>query len=146
MKRIICIGNCYTPEDAAGPKVYDRLLQHTLPHDIEVIDGGLAGLNLLRFMDGAERVVFVDNVSGFGQPNEIIVLEAEDVATLAGNEYDHSSGLTYLFRVLPEVCDGAVPQILLVGIELGTDDGTIDKAASLALKIAIEKRRPNTRF
>lgn len=138
MKRIICIGNCYTPEDAAGPKVYDRLLQHTLPHDIEVIDGGLAGLNLLRFMDGAERVVFVDNVSGFGQPNEIIVLEAEDVATFAGNGYDHSSGLAYLLRVLPEVCEGSVPQILLMGIEVGQDDGTIDKAASLALKIAEE--------
>lgn len=138
MKRIICIGNCYTPEDAAGPKVYDRLLQHTLPHDIEVIDGGLAGLNLLRFMDGAERVVFVDNVSGFGQPNEIIVLEAEDVVTFAGNGYDHSSGLAYLLRVLPEVCEGSVPQILLMGIEVDPDDGTIDKAASLALKIAVE--------
>ena len=74
MKRIICIGNCYTPDDAAGPKVYDRLLQCALPNDIEVIDGGLAGLNLLRFIDNAERVVFVDNVSGFGQPNEIVVL------------------------------------------------------------------------
>jgi len=42
MKRIICIGNGYIPEDAAGHKVYDRILQQPLPHDIEVIYGGLA--------------------------------------------------------------------------------------------------------
>lgn len=147
-KRIICIGNRYIPEDAAGSKVYERLLQGALPLDVEVIDGGLAGLNLLRFVEGAERVVFVDSVSGFIQPNEnkenengIVVLEAADVAPVAGSRYEHSAGLVYLLRVLPDVCDGIVPHMLLVGIEGQPDEEVIDKAAALAVKIAVEGDR-----
>ena len=146
MKRIICMGNRYSPEDSAGPKVYDRLLQSALPRDTEVIDGGLAGLDLLRFFDGAECVLFVDSVSGFGRPNDIVVLDAGDVSAYAGGTYDHSSGLAYLLRVLPQVCDGAVPDIMLVGIEAGSDDETIDEAATLALSVFDEHRTPGTLF
>ena len=147
MKRIICIGNRYVPEDAAGSQVYERLLQNTLPSDVQVIDGGLAGLNLLPFIEGAERVVFVDSVSGFGQydesrpgrsdRNEIVVLKAADVTAMAESRYGHSAGLAYLLRVLPDVCDGIVPHILLVGIEGQSNKDTIDQAAALALKIVI---------
>jgi hydrogenase maturation protease len=151
MKRIICIGNRYIPEDAAGPEVYERLLQYALPSDVEAIDGGLAGLNLLRFIEGAERVVFVDRVSGFGQPDpgkrdrsrEIVVLEAADVTVAAEGQYDHSAGLAYLLHVLPEVCEGAMPPILLVGIEGHPDERVIDQAAALALEMAVEGSRQN---
>ncbi|MFC1975804.1 hydrogenase maturation protease [Chloroflexota bacterium] len=151
MKRIICIGNPYIPEDTAGPKVYKRLLQYTLPNDVEIIDGGLAGLDLLRFVEGAERVVFVDRVSGFGQPNsgkqdancEIVVLDAANIASVAANRYDHAAGLAYLLHVLPEVCENPVPPTVLVGIEGHPDKRVIDKAAALALEIAVAGSRQN---
>jgi len=136
MKRIICIGNRYVPEDAAGSQVYERLLQDALPSDVQVIDGGLAGLNLLPFIEGAERVVFVDSVSGFGE-NGIVVLKAADVAAAAESGYGHAAGLAYLLRVLPDVCDGTVPHILLVGIEGQPNKNTIAQAAVLALHIAV---------
>ncbi len=150
MKRIICIGNRYILEDAAGPKVYERLRHCLLPHDIEVIDGGLAGLNLLRFVEGAEQVVFVDSVSGFGQPNpagrdvssQIVVLEAADVTAAVESKYDHAAGLAYLWQVLPQVCEGNVPHILLVGIEGYPDEKIVDEAATLALQIVVEGSRP----
>jgi hydrogenase maturation protease len=151
MKRIICIGNRYISEDAAGPKVYKRLLRYTLPDDVEVIDGGLAGLDLLRFVEGAEQVVFVDSVSGFGQSNsgkqdancKIVVLDAANIASVAANRYDHAAGLAYLLHVLPEVCDSPVPPIVLVGIEGHPDERVTDTAASLALEIAVEGNRQN---
>jgi len=36
---------------------------------------------------------------------------------------------------LPEVCDGALPQVRLVGIEGHPDQAAIHEAAALALKI-----------
>src|SRR5512136_1627319 len=109
MKRIICIGNRYAAEDAAGPAVYDHLRRLTLPAGLELIDGGLAGLNLLRYLEGAEQVVFVDSVSGYGDPSRVLILGAKEVAALAGSRYEDSAGLAYLLRVLPEVCEGALP-------------------------------------
>ncbi len=139
MKRIICVGNRYIFQDSAGPAVYERLLQYTLPGDIEVIDGGLAGLDLLRFVEGSERVIFVDGVAA-GEQNtncQLVVLEAAEVAAVASKRYEHSAGLPYLLRVLPQVCQGTVPHILLVGIEGYPDEKIIDQAAILALQLVV---------
>jgi Ni,Fe-hydrogenase maturation factor len=154
MKRIICIGNRYAPQDAAGPRVYESLLQSALPPNVQVIDGGLAGLDLLRFVEGAERVVFVDQISGFrdqllglgGQVSGIkvadggiFILEAAAVVALAAKgRYGHSAGLAYLLRVLPKACEGPVPHVKLVGIEGYPDQATIDRAATIALQIVNE--------
>src|SRR5512136_192553 len=129
MRRIICIGNRYVAEDAAGPAVYDYLRRLQLPAGLELIDGGLAGLDLLRYLEGAEMVVFVDSVSGAqrGDLNTALILAEEEVAALASSRYDHSAGLAYLLRILPQVCEGALPQVRLVGIEGHPDQAAIHK-------------------
>lgn len=139
MRRIICIGNRYVPEDAIGPFVYERLRRSPLPDDVELIDGGLAGLNLLRLLEGAKRVVFVDRTVGLGAVDEIVVLDAARVAALAEGPFQHSAGLPYLLRMLPAVCEGPLPEIWLVGVEAENpeEERTIDEAASLALKLAV---------
>jgi hydrogenase maturation protease len=135
-KRIVCVGNRYRPEDSAGPMVYDQLVSDRLPRDIEVIDGGLAGLNLLRFMHGADRVVFIDAVNGFRPSGGVIVLDAKDASRHADTIFGHSAGLAYFLRVLPEVHNGKIPEIFVVGIEGITDPDKILKAAEMSLKIA----------
>ena len=146
MKRIICIGNRYLPEDAAGFAVLGSLLKMKLPDDIEVIDGGLAGLDLLRFIEGAERVVFVDSVSGFDTDGSVVHLDAAEVADLANQRFDHSSGLPYLLRVLPDACQGSIPQIVVLGIEGVPDEQTVKKASTLALKIAMAGKTETERL
>ena len=137
MKRIICIGNRYLPEDAAGYLVYQHLIQRKLPKEVEVFDGGLAGLDLLRWVENMERVAFVDTISGFGAESEILLLKKEEISVLAGKNFDHASGLPYLLRVLPDTCDGQIPEVSLIGIEGIPDCDTVKKAALLALKVVM---------
>ena len=118
--------------------VYDQLVSDGLPRDIEVIDGGLAGLNLLRFMHGADRVVFIDAVNGFRPFGGVIVLDAEDASRHADTIFGHSAGIAYCLRVLPEIHDGKLPEIFVVGIEGTTDPEKILKAAKMSLKIATQ--------
>jgi len=135
-KRIICVGNRYKPEDSAGPLVYEQFVNDELPGNIELIDGGLAGLNLLRFMHGADRVVFIDAVNGFKPSGGVIVLDAKDASRYADTVFGHSAGLSYFLRVLPEVHDGNLPEIFVVGIEGTPDSDKILEAAEVSLKIA----------
>ena len=135
-KRIICVGNRYQPVDSAGPLVYEQLMNKGLTRDIELIDGGLLGLNLLRFMHGADRVVFIDAVNGFKPFGGVIVLDAENASRHADTVFGHSAGLSYLLRVLPEVHDGKLPEIFVVGIEGAPSSDKILKAAEVSLKIA----------
>jgi hydrogenase maturation protease len=135
MKRIVCIGNRYAPQDGAGPAVFDRLSRAPLPPDVELIDGGLGGLDLLRFVDGAERVVFVDAVAGFAAPGQVAVLSAREAAEAATGAYDHAAGLAWLLRALPLVCAEPLPEIALVGIEGEAGGAAIERAALLAIGI-----------
>jgi hydrogenase maturation protease len=136
---IICIGNRFVPEDAAGPAVFDRLQEMPpLPDGIEIIDGGTAGLNLLPLLEHGGRVVFVDAVKGFSGPGEIVLLDHKEIVrTLGACHFDHSSGLAYVLTILPRVCDGDLPEeIVLVGLEGECTPPMIERAAGLSIAIA----------
>lgn len=137
--RIICIGNRFVQEDAAGLAVFAELEKmQSLPPEIELIEGGLAGLSLLPLLEEGGRVVFVDSVIGFTQPGEIVLLDCRDgVPQSDAGHFDHGAGLAYLLAVLPRVCDGELPQeIVLVGLEGQCTGKTIERAAQLSLDIA----------
>lgn len=138
---IICIGNHFVKKDAAGIAVLAKLMEmQPLPAEIEIIEGGLAGLNLLPFLEQGGRVVFVDSVSGFTQPGDIVLLKSEEILrTLTNSHFDHDAGLAYLLTVLPKVCEGQLPEeIVLVGLEGECTPHTIEQAARLSVNIAAQ--------
>jgi hydrogenase maturation protease len=138
MRRIICIGNRYLDGDAAGARVFEALSKEELPAGVEVIDGGTAGLNLLGLIDGAEKVVFVDAVSGYASSGTVVLLNQADVPP-PDRVYDHAAGLPYLLAVLPRVCE-RTPEVTLVGIEGRADAEVIAEAARVAL-LAVSRGR-----
>lgn len=113
--RIICVGNRLVPGDDLGPRVHDLLAGSALPAGIELVDGGLLGLDLLRAVEGSARAVFVDCVEGFAPPGEVVALGRDEVSDLADGAWGHEAGLPYLFRLLPLVCDGEMPEVTLIG-------------------------------
>jgi len=133
---VICLGNRYVPGDDVGCRVYDQLAGSTMPPEVEVIDGGLCGLDLLRLMEGKRRVVFADAVAGMAETGEVVVLSRQQVADYAGR-YGHGAGLPYLLRLLPQVCRPPLPEIALVGAEGAVDDSTVRILAERCLEIAI---------
>jgi hydrogenase maturation protease len=133
--RIICIGNRHLPEDAIGPRVYDRLQERGLPEDTDLVDGGLMGLDLLPFFEGAGRIVFVDRICGFAAEGEVVVLSGSEVAEAAGARHDHGAGLPYLLRCLPRVLEGNPPEILLVGVESPPDEEVLEEACRKVLDL-----------
>lgn len=136
---IICIGNRFVSDDAAGLAVFARLQEmHPLPADMEIIEGGLASLNLLPLLEQGGRVVFVDAVNGFAEPGEIVLLDHQEIMHASSElHYDHGAGLAYVLAVLPKVYDGELPEeIVLVGLEGEHTTQMVDRAAALSLTIA----------
>jgi hydrogenase maturation protease len=133
-RRIICIGNRYLARDAVGYQVYQALTRAGTVPGVEVIFGGLAGLDLLPWLERVERVVFVDRVAGLESDDPVVVLDAAAVADLAEEGYGHAAGLPYLLRVLPAVHTGEPPPIRVVGVTRA-DPAAIDEAARCALAL-----------
>lgn len=132
---IICLGNRYVADDAVGCRVHDHLRELELPPDVELVDGGLCGLDLLRVIEGRHRVVFVDAVSDPSCTGEIVLLSGEQVAAYAGR-YGHGAGLPYLLRMLPKVCESPLPEIVLVGTSGVAKNATVAALAKCSLEVA----------
>jgi hydrogenase maturation protease len=136
---IICIGNRFIAEDAAGIEVF-KILENMrpLPSGVEIVEGGLVSLNLLPHLEQGGRVVFVDAVKGFGKEGEITLLSHQEILQAEGNlVFGHDAGLHYLLTVLPKVYDGELPEeIVLLGLEGRCSKKTITKAAEMSIAIA----------
>ncbi len=141
MRRVICIGNRYLPGDWAGPRVFDALTARGPVAGVEVLDGGTGGLGLLAAAEGCERVVFVDTLKGYGRPGDVVVLKAKDVPEPGREAVGHGAGLEALIHLLPMVCEGPAPEMLVVGIESPAGEGAIDRAAEQVLALTREVPR-----
>ncbi len=134
MKTILCAGNRYCAEDSFGPMVYDVLCKNNLPKNIELIDAGLAGLDLLCHFEKSDRVIVIDSVSGFSAPEELVTIRFNELQNNETIDYGHSGGLQYLLHCLPALEIIPKVDVILIGFEGIADKETIAAAASLALE------------
>ena len=135
MSSIICLGNRYIAGDDLGCRVFNCLSQTPRPPGIEVVDGGLCGLDLLSLMEGKTRVVFADALLASAAPGRIVVLDGGQVAAQASS-YGHSAGLPFLLRMMPHAVSPPWPQVALVGADGDADSLTVSAVANRCLEIA----------
>lgn len=137
LSRIICVGNGFLEEDSIGRRVYEHLVAGPLPDGVEVVDGGLAGLDLAMYLRGIRRAVFVDAVKGFGDDGHIIIMDKETVASYADG-YGHSAGLPYLFHMADKIIEEDLPEMFLAGAENGSADAEL--MARVCLEVALNEQ------
>ena len=116
MTRVLCVGHPLLPMDNAGPRLFERLRRRLLPPDVELINGGLQGLNLLRCFENCRRVILIDNVVGYRPTPGVVRLQNEQISTAVNRHHDHTAGLSYLLALLPQLLE-PLPHIDLIGIE-----------------------------
>jgi Ni,Fe-hydrogenase maturation factor len=87
-----------------------------------LVDGGLAGLNLLTLLDGCDRVIFVDTILGGGL-EDVQVLPAGEVEP---SVYGHAGGLGFLLGAYRVLGADSAASICVVGA------GTVESAQRVA--------------
>jgi len=126
---LIGLGNILMRDEGVGVHAIKAVQEHyQVPPELDVVDGGTAGLDLLPFLEGRDRVLFVDAVDFGEAPGFIGVLKNEAIPQAFGKSKSslHHVGLAEVLaaaRLLdalpPEVClIGIQPQSLEVGLEL----------------------------
>jgi len=92
MVRILCIGNRFYYPDDFGIRVYEELRSLDL-QDIEVVEGGVGGMNLALYFEDDAALLIVD----YGTHHKKI-LTPEDIAKIEINEFNHASAFLYLLK------------------------------------------------
>jgi hydrogenase maturation protease len=125
---VIGLGNILMQDEGVGVHAV-KALQERLPPapGLEFIDGGTAGLDLLPFIEGRDRVLFMDAVNFREEPGYIGMLRNQEIPAFFPMKHSlHHMGLpevlaaAQLLNVLPpEVCLlGIQPRTIAPGLEL----------------------------
>ena len=115
--RVIGLGNVLMHDDAFGPYVV-RLVEalYDVPTDVEVVDVGTPGLDLIPYVCGADLLIVVDTIRG-GAAGEIRVVHTADILAEAvlPRLGPHDPGIKE--ALLTAAVAGAAPrEVLLVGV------------------------------
>jgi hydrogenase maturation protease len=113
---IIGIGNPLWGDDGLGV----HLAQDPdpgLPPNVEVIDGGTPGLDLLQFLEEYDRVIILDAVNHGGQPGDVIAFTPEETHDIpvCGSPSAHGLDLGFVLRMRDWL--GCRAEVIVVGCE-----------------------------
>jgi hydrogenase maturation protease len=147
-KRIVLIGlgNILMGDEGIGVQAVEALRKrYAFSADLDLIDGGTLGLDLLPLLEGAEKVLFLDATDLQNEPGSIAVLEDEAIPSFLRSALSfHQVGLADLLFAWKLI--GVQPsKIMLIGIqpekvETGlTLSGTIRKNFEKYLQTILEK-------
>lgn len=125
---ILGVGNLLLSDEGVGVQVIQRLQErYRLPDDVQVLDGGTLGMDLLYYLQGVATLLIVDAVETGGPPGTLIRLAGSEVpAFLSAKLSPHQVGVPdMLFAARlkgiepPDIALwGVQPALLEIGLEL----------------------------
>ena len=139
---VLGVGNLLLSDEGVGVRVAERLVaNYDLPEEVQTLDGGTLGLDLLYYLDGVENLLIVDAAETGQSPGGLLRLEGDEVpAFLSAHLSPHEIGVpdmlfaAKLKGVYPRnvVLWGVQPASLEIGLELSPDvqaqvDGLVSK-------------------
>jgi len=133
---ILGVGNLLLSDDGVGVRVIQKLQEeHTLPAEVETVDGGTCGLDLLHFLEGVDHLIVVDAANLGLPPGTIKRLEGEAVpAFLSQKVSPHEINLPEL--LFSAKLTGIYPKkVVVFGIQPQTIETSLDLSPPVAAQV-----------
>lgn len=116
---IIGIGNYLMGDEGAGIHAIEKLRESKWPENVELMDGGTAGVGLIHLIKGREVAIIIDCADFGGAPGEVRVFDPDDLK----RDEKREAGLhaTDILTVLEFArANGNYPQkVVIIGIQPG---------------------------
>ena len=114
---ILGIGNILYCDEGFGVRVVEEMQRrYQFPDNVQLVDGGVLGFNLLAVISKADHLIVVDAVRNKGNPGDLYRLDGEAIpkrirAKNSLHQIDFLEALT-LCQAL-----GKVPETVIIGVE-----------------------------
>lgn len=115
---VLGIGNLLLSDEGIGVRTVEALEERfSLPENVDVIDGGTSGMEILQDIAARDLLIVVDAVKSNHEAGSIFILHDEDVPALFTQKVSpHQLGLSDVLMVL-RMTDEFPRKLILVGIE-----------------------------
>jgi hydrogenase maturation protease len=150
---ILGIGNILLRDEGVGVRVIEQMQKMHLPEDVELVDGGTAGADLLNVLAERKKVIVIDAIQADCEPGTVLRFSANDLVQPDGVGTSlHEIGLGEALTMTKQlgcapkeiVVFGIKPKDISCGLELSEQiSGTVSRIVELLLaEITNAKRHP----
>ena len=134
---VLGLGNILLRDEGIGVRAVELLTErYEFPPEVELLDGGTLGLNLLPYVEDADRLLIIDAVDVDGEPGTVVCLEGEEIpASLSVKISPHQVGLADLLAAarLRGHCPG---EMMLVGVQPSVVDVGLELSPPVEAQVA----------
>lgn len=124
---VLGVGNIILSDEGFGVRVIEYLEKNfTFPDNVQLIDGGTLGVELLHFVTGTKRLLIIDSINGGAEAGKIFHLRGNEIkAHFAQKISAHEVGIQDVLTML-ELTGKKIPHVELIGaqpfsLEAGTE-------------------------
>ena len=116
---VLGVGNIFLSDEGFGVRVAEKIMQQfRFPDEVAVLDGGTLGMELLRFLEGAHRLILLDAVHrNTAEPGSFHELRGDAVRLYFKEKVSmHELGIQEVLASL-EVMGKPVREIVVFGVQ-----------------------------
>lgn len=115
---VLGVGNILLSDDGFGVHAVEYLKQNCpIMEQVELLDGGTLGLDLLPTLRGVKQLILLDAISGGSTPGTVYAIEKKDLSLYFRDKVSvHQLGIQEVLSLL-EVLEDPIEDILVLGVE-----------------------------
>ncbi len=147
---ILGIGNILLKDEGIGVRVVERIKDMPLPSDVEIMDGGTMGLDLLYYIEGRKKVIVIDTVKAGEPPGTLYRFTDKDIEDIDRGTLRSAHGIDFTDTLRTAQFLGTKPEkVIFIGVEPeDMSDGlelspTIEKLIPTIIKLVMKELEPS---
>jgi hydrogenase maturation protease len=129
---VLGVGNVLLQDEGFGVHVVKDMALGSWPEQVEFIDGGTAGMEMIHLFEGVSRLIIIDSLDAKTEPGSIFKFKPGDIANLPrgiGVSF-HDVGLLEVLHVA-RILD-CLPDTVIFGIQPKTVDWGMELTPELS--------------
>ncbi len=133
---VLGLGNLLLSDEGVGVRVVEQLqARYHFPPDVQVLDGGTLGLDLMPYVEKADRLLVIDALHLGARPGTLARLEGEEVPAFFSLKVSpHQMGLADLLAA-SRLCGRYPQQVVLWGVQPERLEVGLELSPSIAAQV-----------
>ena len=129
---VLGIGNTILSDEGFGVRVVEYLRENYIfPENVQLVDGGTLGVELMHFVVGTKKLLIIDSIDGGAEGGKIFHLRNEEILRHFTQKISaHEVGLQDILTML-EITDKKIPCVELLGAQPFSLDAGINLTPSM---------------
>lgn len=138
---VLGVGNILIQDEGIGVHALEWLQTHCVCPNVQMVDGGTMGLNLLHYLEGIDHLLILDAIQAHRQPGSIITLRGNAVPTFLGMKISpHQIGVHDLLAVA-QLKGSTPPEVVILGVQPQNLNVGLDMSPAVATQVKPLARR-----